>query len=166
MIDGTSSDDSRLERQMNASHSSRNIALVFGLFVLWWIGLLIKEYGVVVTTVVKPSLPIGVSSFAAEVFHAALAFIVGIACVLCVRSDRPVRWAALWGALMWGTLAFIKWGAWLEDQKYFWSHAISELALPNVIFVFAILGGLVANVTLVLLAKRGALTGRSRADAR
>jgi hypothetical protein len=58
---------------------------------------------------------------------------------------------------MWGIWALIKWGAWLEDQAYFWSHLVSELALSNVILIFAILGGLVANAARILLAKRAAL---------
>jgi hypothetical protein len=136
---------------------SRNVAVVFGLLVFWWVGLLVKEYGVLITTIVEPALPIGASSYAAEIFHASLAFAIGIVCVICVRSPRPIVWAALWGSLMWGIWALIKWGAWLEDQAYFWSHLVSELALSNVILIFAILGGLVANAARILLAKRAAL---------
>src|SRR5262245_8358816 len=142
---------------MDNAHTSRNIAVVFALFALWWLGLLIKEYGVVITTIVKPSLPTSAAPYAAEIFHGALAFLFGIACVLCVRSGSRVKWAALWGVLMWGVWAFMKWGAWLEDQKYFWTHLISELALPNVMLVSAIVGGLVANVPLVSRAKPRAL---------
>ena len=142
---------------MYNAHTARNIAVVLALFALWWLGLLVKEYGVVITTLVKPSLPTGVGSYEAEIFHGALAFVFGIACALCVRSDARVKWAALWGVLMWGVWAFMRWGAWLEDQKYFWTHLISELALPNVILVSAILGGLVANVPFVLRGKPRAL---------